>query len=112
MNKETFDMIMNYYELENTLYFKIEPKLGSEEADELLDPFMDYRERVLKIGKYLETDKYVNRDGILKSKYESLASYMKLTVIYEYENEYSLCETTNGDIHLIPKELINFEAVE
>ncbi|WP_206759535.1 hypothetical protein [Paenibacillus sp. CFBP 13594] len=109
MNKETFDMIMKFYELENTLYFKLEPKLGLEEATELFDPFMDYRDSLLKTGKYLELDKCVNRHGFLKSKYETLPSYIKLTVIYDYENGYSLCETTNGDIYLIPKDLIQWD---
>ncbi|MFS0855250.1 hypothetical protein AB3M99_02675 [Paenibacillus taichungensis] len=112
MNKETFDMIMKFYDLENKLYFKLEPKLGMEEANELLDPFMDYRDSLLKTGKYLELDKCLNKNGFLKSKYEILPSYIKLSVIYDYENGYSLCETTNGDIYLIPRDLINFEAVE
>ncbi|WP_336761368.1 hypothetical protein [Paenibacillus sp. USHLN196] len=112
MNKETFDMIMKHYDLENTLYFKLEAKLGVDEATDLFDPFLDYRESLLKIGKYLELDKYVNKNGFLKSKYETLPSYLKLTVIYDYDNGYSLCENTNGDIYLIPRDLINFEVME
>lgn len=109
LNKETFDMIMKHYDLENTLYFKLEAKLGVDEATELFDPLLNYRESLLKIGKYLELDKYVNKSGFLKSKYETLQSYLKLTVIYDYDNGYSLCENTNGDVYLIPRNLIQID---
>ncbi|WP_124115349.1 hypothetical protein [Paenibacillus xylanexedens] len=109
MNKETFDMIMKHYDLENALYFKLEPKLGVDEVTELFDPLLEYRESLLKIGKYLELDKYVNKNGFLISKYETLQSYLKLTVIYDYDNGYSLCENTNGDVYLIPRNLIQLD---
>lgn len=110
MNKELFDVHMKYSNLENELYFKLEQLLGMEKADELLDDFVDYREQCLKIGKHLDEDKHIGRSGFLTRKYEDFERYLRVVIIYNYDNGYSLCETTTGLIKLIPTEMINFES--
>lgn len=110
MNKELFDVHMQYRNLENELYSKLEQLLGMEKADQLLDDFVDYREQSLKIGKHIDEDKHVGRIGFLTEKYEDFERYLRVVIIYNYDNGYSLCETTTGLIKLIPMELISFES--
>src|SRR5690625_3891316 len=106
LNKEIFEIIQQFHSIETDLYFQLEKKLGVDEAEELLDGFTDYREKLLKIGKYLDEEAVLNRDAVLNSKYNGFPKYLKLNILYEYENGFSLCETTTGLIELIPSELL------
>ncbi|MDP9675312.1 hypothetical protein J2W97_001295 [Paenibacillus jamilae] len=109
MNRDIFRIHMDYRNLENDLYFKLEKEIGAEKADELLDAFMEYREQYLKIGKYLDENKYIGKMGYLSSQFEDFERYLRVEVIYNYEDGFSLCETTTGLIKLVPTELISFE---
>lgn len=109
MNKDMFNIHMDYRDLENDLYFKLEKEIGTDKASELLDSFMEYREQYLKIGKYLDENKYIGKNGFLSKKYEDFERYLRVEVIYNYEDGYSLCETTTGLMKLVPTDLISFE---
>ncbi|MBX4152402.1 hypothetical protein [Paenibacillus lautus] len=108
IDKETLAILNDYYKLEQELFAKLDKTLGDNTADELMEPLVDYRERKLKIGKYLDLEVYVGKDGFLKSKFGEIPSYTSLEVIYEYDNGLSLCVTPNS-LELIPNELISFE---
>lgn len=103
MDKKTFDLLMNFQRLENELYFKLDKELGMERAEELVDPFTDLVEKTLKIGKYLDSNVYTNKDTYLIKQYEDLSSYLKVNIIYEYENDWVLCSTTSELICFVPK---------
>ena len=109
MDKKTYDIISEFSTLANNLYFELEKKLGIEEADKLVSGFDEVYSRELKIGKYLDEELVLNKEGYLSEKYKEFPSYLKVNVIYEYENGYSLCETTSGIIALMPTDLIKTE---
>jgi len=107
MDKKTFDIIEKHYELETELFFEIEKKgIELDNLVELFDKLADFREQTLKIGKYLDKEKYVNRDTYIATDLEKLPKYTKLNVIYEYDNGMALCITTSEMIHLVPKVLL------
>ncbi len=112
MDKKTFDLLDEYKNEENKLYFRLieEEKMDMEKADNLVEGFTDLYERILKIGKYLDEDMYIGKETYLIKKYEDFEAYLKLNVIYIYENGMALCETTTMLIQLIPvKYLANIE---
>lgn len=109
MDKNTFDIIMDFGKVENDLYFKLEKELGQDRADELLDDFVDYRERLLKIGKHIDEDNFIDKEGFLTTRFEDFQMYTKVTVYYTYDNGFSLCETTSGLFMLVPSDFISFE---
>lgn len=107
MDKATFDVIMKFYDAEYDSEKILESKgLSFDDIDDVLMPFGDTRERLLKIGKYTEKDKYINKDTYVKEPYEDIERDIKVNVIYEYENGLNLCETTSGLFYLVPKELL------
>lgn len=103
MDKKIFDLLNEFKSVENNLYFKLEKELGMEKAEELVDAFTDLREKTLKIGKYLDNELYIGKDTMLDKKFENLDRYLKMHVIYEYENGWCLCSTTSELIFLVPK---------
>jgi len=107
MHKETFKVIDKYESLLTKLYFELE-KMGidMEKLNKLYDDFDDLKEQLFKLGKYIDEEKFINKNGFLKEEYEKLPKYLKLNILYEYENGYCLCKTTSGLIFLIPKQLI------
>lgn len=107
MDKVTFDMIRNFQKIENNIYEKLrERNIDSEEAEAILNDSVDYRERLLRIGKYSVKEDSIEKETFIKEKYEDVDSYIKLYVIYEYDNGMALCETTSGLIYLIPQKLL------
>lgn len=111
MEKKLFDIIKDYDNMTNALYFKLEKELGMEKTDELLEEFDDYSSKILKLGKYLDESKLIEEDGFLKREYEGIPSYTKVVVLYHYDNGYSLCETTSGLTMLVPTDLISHETI-
>ncbi|WP_211747944.1 hypothetical protein [Paenibacillus sp. Marseille-Q4541] len=109
MNEETLKVHMDYRDLENNLYFKLEEALGTDKADELLDVFIDYREQYLKVGKYLDEESYIGKNGFLKEEYEGFERYLRVEIVYNYDDGFSLCESTTGLFKLVPTNLISFE---
>ncbi|QDX94717.1 hypothetical protein EEL30_22000 [Brevibacillus laterosporus] len=107
MDKNTFDVIKKFESLASELYFELENELGVERADKLLKGFDAYQSQLLKLGKYADEEKMLDKQGFLKDNYDGFPRYLKLTVIYEYNNGFSLCETTSGLILLAPTELIS-----
>src|SRR5699024_6783926 len=103
MDKKTFDLLMDFQSLENKIYFKLVDELVMEKAEEVADPFTDFVEKKLKIGKYLDNSVYINKDTYLIKQYEDLSSYLKVNIIYEYENDWVLCSTTSELICFVPK---------
>ncbi|MBT2759950.1 hypothetical protein [Paenibacillus sp. ISL-20] len=108
MDKNKLAILNDYYRLEQELFAKLDKLVGENVAEELMDSLVGYREHKLKIGKSLDLDIYVGKDGFLKRQFENIPSYTSLHVIYEYDNGLSLCEAQNG-FELIPQELISFE---
>ena len=90
----------------NDLHFKLEEEFGLEKADELIEDFDEYVDKLLKTGKYLDESIESNKDGSLKKKYLDMPKYTMLDIIYEYDNGNCLCELTSGEVELIPKDLI------
>lgn len=108
MNKEVFELLEKYSKLENKLYFKLTEEKGmdEDEANKLLEGFTDFYEKNLKIGKYLDKDSYVGTETYLVKAYEDFESYLRVTIIYLFDNDFALCETTSGLIKLIPKQYL------
>lgn len=107
MDKATFDMIRNFHKIENNIYEKLhERNIDSEEVEAILSDSVDYRERLLRIGKYSVKEDSIEKETFIKEKYEDVERYIKLYVIYEYDNGMALCETTSGLIYLIPQKLL------
>jgi hypothetical protein len=111
LDKKTFDIIKKFESIENNLYFKLEKELGQDKADKLLEDFTDYREKLLKIGKYADEESIVDEDGFLTKDFEGFQMYTKVNVYYRYDNGFSLCETTSGLFVFVPSDLISFETV-
>lgn len=110
MDKKIFDILGKFETIENKLYFKLEKELGMEKAEELVDELTDLREKILKIGKHLDNELYIGKDMVLNKRFEDLESYLKIHVIYEYENGWCLGSTTSGLICLVPKNyLVEYE---
>jgi len=107
MDKKTFDVIMNYTNLVRDLYPALEEKLGTEAADKLVVPFDEYHARELKLGVYQDVANLVNRSGHITEDYEELIAYTKVDIHYSYDTGYSLCETTDGELYLIPNKIIS-----
>ncbi len=108
MDKETFKVIVDFYNAENEAEIILSEKgLSHDEIDEVLNPFTTLCEKLLKIGKYTVKEEYIGEDTYLKQDYENLKKYTKLTVFYEYDNGMTLCETTSSLFYLIPKELLD-----
>lgn len=103
MDKKTFDLLMEFQSLENDLYFKLDKEMGMEKSEELVGRFTDLIEKTLKIEKYLDVNMYVGKDTFLNKSYEDLDRYLKVHVIYEYDNEWVLCSTTTDLICFVPK---------
>lgn len=105
MDKKIFDIIEEHCQLVNDLYFKLE-KLGldMDDIDELLEGFGDLYDKTLRTGKYSDDDKIIGKETYLNERYEDVKKYVKVNVIYEYDNGARLCQTTAGSLHLIPKE--------
>ena len=107
MDKQTFDMIEKFYNMSCEIYNKVcERGLSIDEAEDLVDGFDDYRDSLLRVGKYRVEEDYVNKDTYITEPYEDAERYIKFHVIYEYDNGMTLCETTTGILYLIPKELL------
>ena len=104
MNKETFDTIRKFYSAEYDIEKILERKgLSLDDINEVLQPLDSLREQLLRIGKYTVEEEYINKDTYLQEPYERVERYIRLNVIYEYENGMTLCETTSGLFYLIPK---------
>lgn len=107
MDKKTFDVIVGYTSLVRDLYSSLETQLGREAADKLVEPFDDHHARELKLDIYQDDEAIINKDGFITEDYEELISYTKVNIIYSYDTGYSLCETTDGDLYLIPSGIIS-----
>jgi hypothetical protein len=112
MNKETFEVIMNYTKLVSELHSTVSDKIGTAVADLLVEPFDEYHAKALKLGKFQDDSQVIDKQGYITEEYERLSSYAKVAIIYSYDNGYSLCETTDGDLHLIPSKIISPEIKE
>lgn len=107
MDKKIFDLVQKYSQLENDLYFKLDKMgLDMDRIEELLEGFRDLHDKTLKLGRYSEDDKVINKETYLTKQYEDVEKYIKVNIIYEYDNGFTLCNTTAGTLHLIPKEYL------
>lgn len=107
MDKTTFDAIMKFYSAEYDAEKILHAKgLSIDETEEVLEPFWDCREKLLRIGKYLVEEEYVNKDTYITEDYERVQKYIRLNIIYEYDNGLALCENTVGSIYLVPQKLL------
>lgn len=107
MDKATFDMIEKFHSIENDIYDQLCAKgMEFNEVEDLLHDSVDYREQLLRIGKYLVKEECLNKDTFIKEHYDGIEKYIKLNVIYEYDNGMALCETTSGLFYLVPQNLL------
>lgn len=107
MDKPTFDMIRKFHSIENDIYFKLcEQGMDSSEVEAILHDSGDYYSQLLRLGKYSVEEDCVNKETYIQEPYEDIERYIKLYVIYEYENGMALCETTSGSIYLVPQRLL------
>lgn len=110
MKKETHDVIQKYDNMVAKLYFEmLELGLNEDKVNELIEKFDDFRDETYKIKKSEEKGSVLNKEAMLIDEYENWDKYLRLLVLYEYDNGFSLCETTAGNICLIPSELISFD---
>ncbi|WGT37947.1 hypothetical protein QH639_19285 [Lysinibacillus sp. 1 U-2021] len=108
MDKATFDMIKKFHIIENDIYDQLCAKgMEFSEVEDLLNNSVDYREQLLRIGKYLVKKECLNKDTFIKENYQDIEKYIKLNVIYEYDNGMALCETTSGLFYLVPQNLLS-----
>lgn len=73
---------------------------------ELLDSLADAHSQMLRLDIYLNESEYINYETITQSTHDSLSVYTKVTVIYHYNNGYSLVEDTAGEIHYVPTSIL------
>ena len=107
MDKATFDMIKSFHKIENDIYFKLcERGMDSSEVEDILNDSGDYYSQLLRLGKYSVEEECVNKETYIQEPYEDIERYIKLYVIYEYDNGMALCETTSGSIYLVPQRLL------
>lgn len=107
MDKTTFDMIKKFHSIENDIYFKLcERGIDLSEVEDILHDSGDYYSRLLRLGKYSVKEECVNKETFILEPYEDIERYIKLYVIYEYDNGMALCETTSGSIYLVPQRLL------
>jgi len=107
MDKATFDMINKFKEIENDIYFKLcEKGIDSSEVDDILNDSVEYREQLLRLGKHAVEEEYLDKETFIQESYEGIERYIKLYVIYEYDNGMALCETTSGLNYLVPQQLL------
>lgn len=107
MDKATFDMIKSFHKIENDIYFKLcEKGMDSSEVEDILHDSGDYYSQLLRLGKYSVEEECVNKETYIQEAYEDIEIYIKLYVIYEYDNGMALCETTSGSIYLVPQRLL------
>lgn len=107
MDKTTFDMIKNFHKIENDVYFRLcERGMDSSEVEDILYDSGDYYSQLLRLGKYTVEEECVNKETYILEPYEDIERYIKLYVIYEYDNGMALCETTSGSIYLVPQRLL------
>jgi chromosome condensin MukBEF MukE localization factor len=109
LDKKLFDMLANFENIETELYFKLEKELGGDRAEELLNDLVDYRESLLKIGRHIDEENLSDKEGFLMKDFEDFQRYTRVIVFYEYDNGFTLGETTSGLFMLVPSELISFE---
>jgi hypothetical protein len=107
MNKQMFDMIQNYANEVNKLYFKLEEMFNMEKAEELIGSLdkLEYKflgfEENEDLSKIFETEpKYIIE------QYENIPKYLKLHVIRECEDDMVLCSSTAETFYLVPKNLL------
>jgi len=104
MDKTTFDMIKKFHSIENDIYYKLcERGMDSSEVEGILHDSGDYYSQLLRLGKYSVEEECVNKETYIQEPYEDIERYIKLYVIYEYDNGMALCETTSGSICLVPQ---------
>jgi len=107
MEKATFDMIKSFHKIENDIYFRLcERGMDSSEVEDILNDSGDYYSQLLRLGKYAVEEECVNKETYIQEPYEDIERYIKLYVIYEYDNGMALCETTSGSIYLVPQRLL------
>lgn len=107
MDKIIFDMIKKFHGIENDIYDQLCAKgMEFNEVEDLLNESVEYREQLLRVGKFLVKEEYLNKDTFIKENYEDIEKYIKLNVIYEYDNGMALCETTSSSLYLVPQRLL------
>ncbi|RXZ78140.1 hypothetical protein EBB07_29235 [Paenibacillaceae bacterium] len=108
MEPNLFKIIDDYQLMVANLYDKLVDKMNidSEVVDELLNEFDEYSSNMLKLGRYTEEANVINKKKVISQDYDMVKKYTIFNIIYEYENGFSLGETTSGSLHLIPTEIL------
>jgi hypothetical protein len=89
MDKKTHDIIQKYNQMVATLYFELdELGIGSEKLGELLNKFDAFYDETYKVCLHEDKEKAINKEAMLIKSYEEWSRYLRLNVIYEYDNGY------------------------
>jgi len=104
MDKEIFDIIKKFKEIEDNIYDELDDRgMSSSDIDVILDDSMDYRDQLLRLGIHSVEEECLDIETTIQEPYEGLEGHTTLIVIYKYDNGMALCEDTSGSIHLVPQ---------
>lgn len=110
MDKVTHSILQEYNKMVAELYFELNDLgIAPEKLDHLLEKFDVFYDKAYSINDHEDQEKVMNQEAILTSNYEEWPKYLKLTVIYDYDNGFSLCKNSVGNVCLIPTDLISHE---
>ena len=112
MDKVTHSILQEYNKMVAELYFELNDLgIAPEKLDQLLEKFDVFYDKAYSINDHEVQEKVMNQEAILTSNYEEWPKYLKLTVIYKYDNGFSLCKNSVGNVCLIPSNLISYQEV-
>jgi hypothetical protein len=109
MDKRIFELSKEFAELYNYYIDKAESTNSNsfkEEYEKIANKYAEFHDRLLEIVWYLNEEKYVGKTTRTLKDYEDLKKYTQITVIYNYDNGFSLVEDTAGTFYLVPTEII------
>jgi hypothetical protein len=109
VDKRIFEISMEFSKLYNYYMDKAESTNSNsfkEEYKKIADKCAEFHDRLLEIGWYLNDEKYIGKITRTLKDYENLKKYTQITVIYNYDNGFSLVEDTASNFHLIPTAIV------
>jgi hypothetical protein len=107
MDKKVFNMIKEYADKVDELYFKLEEEFETNKAEKLVGDLDRLQYKFLGFEENEDFNKYFEQEPkYLTEVYEDAPKYLMLYVIREYENEMVLCISTSDSFYLIPKSLL------
>lgn len=101
-------MIQEYSRKVNDLYFKLEERLGMEEAEKLIGDLDDLYYTSLGFSEEEKQDltKTFGKETYITESYENIPKYLKLVVVRECEDDMVLCMSKAEAYYLVPKKYL------